>query len=222
MSSSYAMDNIQIYWLGHASFMIETANLIIYTDPYQFKVEKPADLILITHEHFDHVESGILDKLRKPFDKAQGGSDTIFVIPAKSSLKVPGEAVYIKEGETTTQKGVEIKAVPAYNIGRNFHQRGFGVGYVIGVNGKKIYQTGDTDYIPEMEKLGDQSIDVMLVPICQTYVMDEKQASRAVKAVKPKVAIPMHYGTLADCSSDPNRFKELVGNAAQVVILEND
>ena len=131
---------------------------------------------------------------------------------------IPGEKVVVRPGDEIEIEGIRIKAVPSYNIGKPFHPKGKGVGYVIEMDGKKIYHAGDTDAIPEMREI---EVDIALLPIGGTYTMDDIEASEAVKnLIKTKVVIPMHYNYLEGLEKDPNRFKELVGDSAEVVILE--
>jgi L-ascorbate metabolism protein UlaG (beta-lactamase superfamily) len=111
-----------------------------------------------------------------------------------------------------TEKGVEIRAVPGYN---SFHPRGFNIGFLFALEGKRIYHAGDTGQVPEMAELG--AVDIALIPIGGTYTMDEPQAAEAVRAIKPKTVIPMHYGYAT--GGDPEKFAFLVGDSANVVIL---
>jgi len=205
MSKIYQLDNLEITWLGHASFKIKTPQSIIYIDPYNVVGGEKADLILVTHGHHDHKD-----------EKSIGVLST-----SETEILVGGESV--REGEKKEIKGVKIKTVPAYNVnkfrapGNPYHPRGTGVGFIIEAAGQKIYHAGDTDKIPEMANLGE--IDLALLPIGGTYTMDEEEAAEAVKTIKPKRVIPMHYGTLAETPGQPEKFKELVGDTSEVIIL---
>ena len=111
--------------------------------------------------------------------------------------------------------GVIIKAVPAYNLNKEFHPKGYGVGFVIELSGKCIYHAGDTDFIPEMKNL--QNIDIALLPVGGTYTMNAEQAVEAAELIKPKIAIPMHYGSIVGSISDAETFKELYSGRAYIL-----
>jgi len=203
--------NVDIEWLGHASFLIKGNGLNIYIDPYVLKPDpEKADIILMTHDHFDHCVPENVEKLWKE------GCEVIAPLNCARKCK-NGRA--IKEGEEIEVKGIKIKAVPAYNIGKPFHPKGFGVGYVIEIGGTKIYHAGDTDAIPEMENI---ECDIALLPIGGTYTMDVNDAVRAVEMINPKVVIPMHYNFLPETKADPYEFKkkvEEINPNIEVVIL---
>lgn len=207
MPGTTSLDNLEITWLGHASFKIKSPDLIIYIDPYQVSRGEKADIILATHEHFDHYDEASVTALSK--------DNTIVVGPKSVASKARGKV--LEAGQALEIKGVSIKAVPAYNMAKPFHPKGSGVGFVIKIADKTIYHAGDTDKIPEMAKLA--GIDLALLPIGGTYTMDEAEAAGAVKVIKPKIAIPMHYGALKETRGVPEKFKELVGDAAEVRIL---
>lgn len=181
----------KIHWLGHASFRIEGENSTIYLDPWQLSGELPeADLILITHDHHDHCS---------PEDVARIQTDgTVIVTVAESVKKLKGDVRVVKPGDRLTIKGVDIQAVPAYNLtkfrspGVTFHPKEMGfVGFIVTVDGQRIYHAGDTDIIPEMS--GFQA-DIALLPVSGTYVMTVEEAIEAARIIKPGVVIPMHVG----------------------------
>ena len=207
MSKTFNLNNLEITWLGHASFKIKGDGLVIYIDPYQISEDEPADIILATHDHFDHYDQASIKALKK--------DDTEVVGPESVALKSGGKA--LKAGEQVEIKGASVKAVPAYNIGKSFHPQGTGVGFIVNIAGKTIYHAGDTDKIPEMAELGP--IDLALLPIGGTYTMNAEEAAEAAKVIKPKKVIPMHYGALKETPGNPEKFKELVGDAAKVIIL---
>lgn len=206
MAKTYNLDNLEITWLKHASFKIKCLEskvygpeFVIYIDPYNVSFAEKADLILVTHDHYDHKDEKSIAQLSK--------TTTEVLIGGKN----------IKEGEEKEVNGAKIKAVPAYNLVKPFHPKGRGVGFVIEIEGKKIYHAGDTDRIPEMAELGE--IDLALLPIGGTYTMNEVEAAEAVKMFSPKKVIPMHYGTLSETPGNPEKFKELVGESSEVIIL---
>jgi L-ascorbate metabolism protein UlaG (beta-lactamase superfamily) len=200
----------RIHWLGHASFRIDGPPTI-YIDPWQLGANPPpADLILVTHDHHDHCSPDDVARIR--------GAGTV-VVASQSAAKKLGKGVRgVKPGDCLEVAGVTVEAVPAYNVGKSFHPKGAGhVGYVVTVAGTRIYHTGDTDPIPEMTGL---AADILLVPVSGTYVADAAQAAEIVRAVKPKIAIPMHIGTIVGSKADAERFKQLVD--CQVVIKEKE
>jgi L-ascorbate metabolism protein UlaG (beta-lactamase superfamily) len=207
--SSTTIGNVTINWLGHSGFMIKGEGKTIYIDPYvlpeKVNFEDMADIILITHEHYDHCNPDSIRKLRK--------EDTTTLIPEKCSLKFRGDARRIMEGDVLTGglaiKDMDIEVVPAYNMNKQNHPKGIGVGYIIKVEGIRIYHAGDTDLIPEMKEI---TADVALLPIGGTYTMDESEAAEAAAAIAPKIVIPMHYNYLETTRADAEKFKKLVND----------
>jgi len=210
---------LKISWLGHAGFKIRDG-IVIYIDPYDIGPGEKADLILLTHEHFDHLS---------PKDIARVSHErTVIVAPhmAKGSLKGfrYGEVVLVFPGDVVERLGVKIRAVPAYNVskfkapGQVFHpKKDERVGYVIEYMGVRIYHAGDTDFVGEMEGLEP---DVALLPVSGTYVMTAAEAVQAVKAIRPKLAVPMHYGSFVGSVEDARFFKEK--SVIPVQILERE
>lgn len=200
-----------IHWLGHDTFKV-TGEKTIYTDP--FKVKKPdrADIILITHEHYDHCS---------PEDAARlNGPDTVIVATPDCAGKLKGDVKAVKPGDRLNIKGIEIEAVHAYNTNKKFHTRDRDwVGYVFTMDGTRIYIAGDTDHIPEMKGI---DCDVALLPVSGTYVMTAEEAVRAALDIKPRVAIPMHYGSIVGDENDARRFRKALEGKIEVVILEEE
>ena len=204
------IENVDIHWFGHASFEIIAKGKKIFIDPYVLpkEVEK-ADILLITHAHYDHCAN--IEKV--------SNENTIIIAPENCREKVGNHKFYpIKEGGSYEFYGIKISAVPAYNINKNFHPRGFGVGYIIDVDGFKIYHAGDTDRIPEMKNF---KVDLALLPIGGTYTMDEVEAAKAVEDMKPKYVIPMHYNWLEGLEKNPMDFERLV-KGSKVIILKQE
>ena len=200
------IDGIKITWLGHASFKINN----IYIDPYILpKNPSKASIVLITHDHYDHCDPERVSQITD--------SSTIIVTTEKSSKKISGNVKIIKPGKKLNISDIIIEAVDAYNLNKNFHIKGDGVGFVITVNNKRIYHAGDTDLIPEMSQL--KNIDIALLPIGGTYTMNAVEAAEACNIIKPKVVIPIHYGSIIGSKKDAETFKSLVNKNIQVKIL---
>jgi L-ascorbate metabolism protein UlaG (beta-lactamase superfamily) len=199
-----------ITWLGHDGFAITTEDVRLVIDPYQLADADPADIILITHPHFDHCSSEDIEKVKKP--------STIFVTEAESAKKLSGDVRVVKAGDRLSVMGIEIEAVPAYNTDKDFHPKENGwLGFIITIDGVRVYHAGDTDLIPEMENL---SVDIALLPVSGTYVMTAAEAIEAAKKIQPKVAIPMHYDAIVGTSEDAAKFKEALEGVCEVVVLE--
>lgn len=202
----FSYKGVEIELVGHASVKIKAGKEVIYIDPYAVKqgAEK-ATIILYTHGHFDHcVEAA--------------------PITTPETIKIGKGCRYaqaqIEIGESVDIHGVKITAVDAYNPAKPFHPKGEGAGYIITIEGVRIYHAGDTDFIPEM---AHYKADIALLPIGGTYTMDEKEAAEAVKVMKPEVVIPMHYNYLAQTKAEPAYFEKLVSQLApsvKVVVLE--
>lgn len=211
------LDGITITWLGHDTMKIKGPAVpagdqkVIYIDPFQLKRgAEAADIILITHEHYDHCSPEDVAKITK--------KDTVIVGTADVTAKFKGETRTVKAGDSVTIHGVAIQTIPAYNTNKKFHPRASGwVGYVVNMNGKRVYHSGDTDRIPEMESL--KGIDVALVPVSGTYVMTAEEAAEAVNTMRPKVTVPMHYGSIVGSKTDAERFKKLVKAPIKVEVL---
>lgn len=198
-----------IKWLGHDTFKI-TGEVVIYTDPFKIKHNDRADIILITHEHYDHFSPEDIKKLIGP--------ETVVVMPEDCSGKIDAKEVVVKPGDRLTVKGVEIEVVPSYNTNKKFHPKEKGwVGYIFKVGGKRLYIAGDTDYIPEMKDFKD--IDIALLPVSGTYVMDAEEAVQAALDIKPKIAIPMHYGSIVGSEKDAQYFADKLKGKVEVIIL---
>lgn len=197
-------NNVKVKWLGHDGYRFEFAGKILYIDPFGISEHDKADIILITHGHYDHCSVVDIAKLIKP--------DTLIAITpdvtSKLSGKVHGGDVkLVKPGDSFVHKDIKVKAVPAYNINKQFHpKQEEWVGYVFTIDNITFYHAGDTDFIPEM---ADIETDVAFLPVSGTYVMNAEEAAQAAKKIMPKIAIPMHYGKIVGTKSDAEKFKEL-------------
>jgi L-ascorbate metabolism protein UlaG (beta-lactamase superfamily) len=197
-----------IVWLGHDAFKI-TAPKIIYFDPFELAgAHEPADIICISHDHYDHCSPQDVAKIQ--------GEATVIVAAENCKGKLEGDVRLVKAGDTISIDEVSIQVVPAYNVNKQFHPReAGGVGYVLTVADTKIYHAGDSDPIPEMEGL---EVDIAMLPVSGVYVATAEEAVKAAEMLKPKVVIPMHYGSIVGSRADAERFKELW--SGEVVILE--
>ena len=213
--------SISIKWLAQAGFQIKTAEKIIYIDLVYYKkykekigeISEKADLILVTHAHGDHCQPTTLEKVRK--------DDTVVIAPSQCAKKIGGNVKILNPGEEAAFDDITIKAVEAHNYkrfrspGKPWHPKGYGVGYVITIEGKTIYHAGDTDFIPEMRNLGQ--VDVALLPTGNKYTMDNLEAAEAAVMINPEIVLSMHRW-----DTNPEEFREKVeaNSAIKVVILQ--
>jgi len=200
-----------IHWLGHDTFKI-AGERTIYTDPFKIKKKDKADIILITHEHFDHCSPEDIKMIQ--------AQDTVIVTTADCAKKLQGKVKTVKPGDKLTVDGVEIEVVPAYNTNKQFHPKEQAwVGFIFTVRGQRIYIAGDTDYIPEMKTF---RADIALLPVSGTYVMTADEAVKAALDIKPKIAIPMHYDSIVGTKNDAKKFADALKGKIEVVILEEE
>ncbi len=199
-----------ITWLGHDAFKI-AASKLIYLDPFELAGElEPADVIFITHEHHDHCSPEDVAKIQR--------EDTVVVAAENCRGMLEGDVRYVKAGDTVALDDLTIEVISAYNVNKQFHPKeAGGVGYVLTVDGTTIYHAGDSDPIPEMEGL---EVDIAMLPVSGVYVATADEAVEAANKIRPKLVIPMHYGSIVGSRADAERFKELW--SGEVVILETE
>ena len=200
----------KIKWMGHDGFRIE-AGKTIYFDPYQIEGGPAADVILVSHEHFDHCSPEDIAKIQGP--------ETVIVTEKDSANKLSGDVRVVKPGDVLELEDVKIEAFPSYNTDKDFHPRKNGwLGFIVEMEGVRVYHAGDADFIPEMK---DMEVDIALLPVSGTYVMTAEEAVEATKKIQPKVVIPMHYGAIVGSADDAQRFAEALRGTCEVVVLES-
>ena len=186
---------------------------VVYVDPFQVSgAAHDADVILLTHDHYDHFSADDIAKVVK--------DDTTIVAPEKMAKEakalVPQNGAFVKvaPNQSLTVKDIPIETVPSYNLNKSFHPKNAGwVGYVITTGGKRIYVAGDTDATPELKAV---KCDIAMIPIGGTYTMTPQEAAAAINEMKPKKVIPTHYGSIVGKLSDGATFKALVDKDIKV------
>jgi len=187
-----------IEWIGHATLMIRGEKCVM-VDPWKVENPETVDLVLVTHDHFDHCSLEDIARVRGP--------ETAVVGPPDVAAKLGQGTTTISPGQKIELAGVTIEAVPAYNINKQFHPKANNwVGYVVTMGGERIYIAGDTDHTPEMDAV---QADVALVPVGGTYTMTAQEAADAVNKINPGLAIPIHYGDIVGSETDARRFESL-------------
>jgi len=209
--------NLEFRRIAHDTFRIQGSK-VIYTDPFKVTEADEADIVLISHEHFDHLSPEDLQKV------TSAKTRVVASVSCKDGLKhvKAKETKFLEPGGKASVDNVQIEAVPAYNVnkfrepGKPFHPKeDKKLGFVIVMDGTRIYFAGDTDLIPEMKSI---QCDIALLPVSGTYVMTVEEAVEAAKAIKPKIAVPMHYAAIVGSDADAKQFKSLVRNC-QVEIV---
>jgi len=201
------LENVE--FLGHAAFKVKGSKVVVI-DPYQLEREETADIILITHSHFDHCSPDDVKKV--------SGEKTTIVASNDCADQLKGLAgrfIGLAPGQKADVQGVCVEAVPAYNINKTFHPRvNNWNGYLFTLDGVRYYHPGDTDKIPEMQSI---KADVVFLPVGGTYTMDSREAAEVVSIIKPKAAVPMHYGTVIGSDKDARAFIGLVGERGMLL-----
>ncbi len=216
----WAYKGVKVHWLGHDGFVLQGSKTVII-DPFKAKGGFKADVLLISHEHSDHLNE---DDIRMFTTK-----ETVAVAPKVCEVplgKFGFEKKFVVPGNRVEAKGVSVEAVPAYNInkfrepGKVFHPKADGrVGYVVTLDGTRFYHAGDSDSTPEMKSL---DVDVAFLPVSGTYVMTAEEAADAAKSMKAVVVVPMHFGSIVGDRKDADRFRQLVGSSREVQVLEKE
>ncbi len=216
----FEYNDIGIIWTGHAGFKITYESKKIYIDPYKLSKEhenvSDADIVLITHNHFDHLSIEDLKNIV---------NETTVIVSAQEclsqlkSLSVK-ESIGIDPRNSVKVNDLKIETVHAYNVDKEFHPKNDKkIGFIVEFGNDRLYHIGDSDIIPEMK---DTNSTIALVPVSGTYVMTAEEASKAInELINPKIAIPMHYGTIVGNKEDAIRFSELV-TVCKTEILESE
>ena len=203
---------LEITFIGHGTLMFTFGGRVIHVDPVgeyaDYQTLPKADLILITHEHRDHLDAKVVELLRQP--------STRVLLNQAGASQVP-RGIVMKNGEMKTEDGLQIEAVPAYNLvhlrpgGEPFHPKGDGNGYIITFGGKRVYVAGDTENTPEMKAL--KNIDIAFLPMNLPYTMTPEMVGDAARAFKPKILYPYHYG-----STDTGRLVDLLKDSPEIEV----
>jgi L-ascorbate metabolism protein UlaG (beta-lactamase superfamily) len=206
---------VEMHYIGHGSLMFKVNGFVIHIDPVRssgnYDFLPKADIILITHEHYDHLDVQLINDLKK-----QG---TLVFCNENSTSQVTW-AMAMKAGDRQEINNIIIEAVPAYNIvnerapGQPFHPKGTGIGYILTIDGKKFYIAGDTENIPEMKAL--RNIDVAFLPMNLPYTMTPEMVADAALAFKPKILYPYHFG-----ETDTDRLVQLLKDTDISVRIRN-
>lgn len=216
----FEYDKIGITWNGHAGFKIIYGNKKVYIDPYKLSKNyeniSDADIVLITHNHFDHLS---IEDLKNIINERTVIVSAQECLSQLKSLKVK-ESIGIDPRNSVKVDDLKIETVPAYNVDKEFHPKNDKkIGFIVEFGNDRLYHTGDSDMIPEMK---DTKPSIVLIPVSGTYVMTAEEASKAVnELINPRIAIPMHYGTIVGNKKDAIRFSELV-TVCKTKILESE
>lgn len=207
------LENVEV--LFHSSIRIKKGK-VIYIDPYKIdKDYNDADIILVTHDHYDHYSKEDIDKVKK--------DNTIIIAPKDLGEKLKNNGfkqeniIAVEPNNEYIVDDISIKTVPAYNVNKQFHPKENGwVGYILEIDGICYYIAGDTDITKENRQV---KCDVAFVPVGGTYTMTCEEAAKLVNEIKPKIAIPIHYGSVVGNAQDAIRFVDLLDSSIQGVIL---
>ena len=203
---------LDLTFLGHGTLMLTFKDTVLHVDPYgkvaDYAALPRADLVLLTHDHADHLDQAALALVRTPA--------TDIVLPPVCADRVQGGLI-LKNGETRTVRGITVTAVPAYNLvhhrdnGEPFHPRGVGNGYLLDFGDTRLYVAGDTENTPEMAALKD--VDIAFLPMNLPYTMTPEMVADAARSLRPRILYPYHYG-----DTDPQRLVELLRDQADIEV----
>lgn len=209
--------DLKITFIGHGTLMFRLGELVVHVDPVgryaDYRRMPKAGVILVTHEHGDHLDVKAIDQIAT--------KDTVLVLTEACAKRIGRGTVkkgtLMNNSEAKTIKGLKIEAVPAYNVvhmrgpGRPYHPKGAGNGYVITFGDKRVYVAGDTENVPEMAKLA--GVDVAFLPMNLPYTMTPEMVAHAVRAIRPKIVYPYHFG-----KTDTSKLVDLLKDSKQVEI----
>ena len=186
-------------WFKQSAYLWRGEGFNVYIDPWGVTVEDPADVIFITHAHFDHFQKDEIERIRT--------ERTRIVAPRDVAQELTGEVTPIRPGDSTEVAGIQVQAVPAYNVVEERLEKhpkaNEWVGYILTLGDSTYYHAGDTDHAPELSEV---RADVAFLPIGGTFTMDAGEAAGLAKAIAPKLAVPMHYGFEVGSPSEAGRF----------------
>ena len=214
----FEYNKLSITWSGHAGFKIIYGNMKVYIDPYKlsksYEKISDADIVLITHNHFDHLS---IEDLKNIINERTVIVSAQECLSQLKSLKVK-ESIGIDPHNSVKVDDLKIETVPAYNVNKDFHPKNEKkLGFIVEFGADRLYHVGDSDIIPEMKEVDPT---IVLIPVSGTYVMTAEEASKAInELIKPKIVIPMHYGTIVGNKEDAIRFSQLV-TVCKTKILE--
>jgi L-ascorbate metabolism protein UlaG (beta-lactamase superfamily) len=204
--------DLAITFVGHGTLMMEFNGKVIHIDPVAMFADysgmPKADLILITHEHGDHLDAKVIDLLKK---------ESTQIVLTETCAKTYTTGKIMKNGDSGTFAGIKVEAVPAYNIknmrseGNPYHPKGVGNGYVLQFGDTKVYVAGDTENIPEMAELKD--INIAFLPMNLPFTMTSEMVSEAAKMFKPKILYPYHFG-----ETDTSQLVDLMKNQSETEV----
>ncbi len=211
--------NIDIKWLGHSGFLIKASGINVFIDPFKISdnIGEKADLILITHSHYDHCSVEDLKKIIKRGTMVVGPADIL-----SQTRQIEDVNFKITEpGKSFDFKGIKIECVPAYNTNKPYHPKDESwVGYIIDFSGTTVYHPGDSDVIPEMNNI---RVNAAMFPVSGKFAMDYHEAATAVEIIHPDLAIPMHWGTIIGTISDAENFVRLCKEKGiNAVVMEKE